>query len=54
MEENYNQIEALLRRVGLFLEDGEWTQADAYCERILDMEPENARAYTGSYLPSSG
>lgn len=47
MEENYNQIEALLRRVGLFLEDGEWAQADAYCERILDMDPENARAYTG-------
>jgi hypothetical protein len=47
MEEQYNQIEALLRRVGLFLEDGEWAQADAYCERILDMDPENARAYTG-------
>lgn len=47
MEEQYSQIEALLRRVGLFLEDEEWAQADAYCERILDMEPENARAYTG-------
>lgn len=47
MEEQFSQIEALLRRVGLFLEDGEWAQADAYCERILDMDPENARAYTG-------
>ncbi len=47
MEEQNSQIEALLRRVGLFLEDGEWAQADAYCERILDMDPENARAYTG-------
>ena len=47
MDEQNSQIEALLRRVGLFLEDGEWAQADAYCERILDMDPENARAYTG-------
>ncbi len=37
--------EALLRRVELFLEDGEWEKANAYCESVLDMEPENATAY---------
>lgn len=47
MGEYYNQIDALLRRVGLFLEEEAWEQADAYCERILDMDPENVKAYTG-------
>jgi len=37
----------LLKRVFMFLEDGEWGKADEYCERILDADPENARAYVG-------
>ena len=43
---NYNQIIApLLRRVDIFLKDGAWGDADRYCERILDIDPENAEAY---------
>lgn len=35
----------LLKRVYLFLEDGDFKQADEYCERILDSDPECAEAY---------
>jgi len=42
--------ESLLKRVGLFLEDSEWDTADAYCERVLDVEPENAMAYLGKAM----
>lgn len=41
---------SLLKRVFMFLEDGNWQSADEYCERILDMEPENPRAYLGKLL----
>ena len=40
----------LLRRAYLFLEDGDWQSADEYFERVLDMEPENARAYLGKLM----
>ena len=36
---------SLLKRILLFLEDGEFIQADAYCEKVLDAEPENPLAY---------
>lgn len=42
--------EPLLRRVALFLEDGDWKSADEYCERVLDIDPENARAYVGKLM----
>ena len=35
----------LLKRVQLFLEGGDWSNADVYCEKVLDADPENARAY---------
>ena len=35
----------LLRRAFLFLEDKDWRSAAEYSEKILDQEPENARAY---------
>ena len=35
----------LLRRTFLFLEDRDWRNAAEYSEKILDQEPENARAY---------
>ena len=35
----------LLRRAFLFLENREWKNAESYCDRILDQEPENALAY---------
>lgn len=40
----------LLKRAFMFLEDGEWDNADEYCEKVLDMEPENALAYLGKLM----
>ncbi len=40
-------IDALLKRANLFLEDGDFAQADTYFNRVLDAEPENAEAYVG-------
>ena len=40
----------LLKRVFMFLEDGDWTSADEYCEKVLDMDPENAEAYLGKLM----
>ena len=38
-------IESLLKRAFIFLEDGNWNEADKYCEKVLDQAPENAEAY---------
>ncbi|MCD2492863.1 toll/interleukin-1 receptor domain-containing protein [Lacrimispora sp. NSJ-141] len=40
----------LIRRAFLFLEDRDWSSADEYCERVLDLEPENAMAYVGKLM----
>ncbi len=40
----------LIKRVFLFLEDGEFALADDYCEKVLDHEPENAEAYLGKLM----
>ena len=34
----------------MFLEDGDWNSADEYCEKVLDIDPENASAYLGKLL----
>jgi len=47
--ENTN-IKSYLKRVTLFLEDGSWEEADVYCEKVLDIEPECAEAYLGKLL----
>ena len=39
------QLNNLLRRVDQFLEQGEWSKAESYCERILDDDPSNAEAF---------
>ena len=36
---------SLLKRVAVFLEDGEFDRADEYCERVLDINVENGEAY---------
>lgn len=36
---------SLLKRVAVFLEDGDFTRADEYCERVLDINVENGEAY---------
>ena len=40
-------VESLLKRAWMFLEDSEWKNADEYFDRVLDIEPECARAYAG-------
>ena len=36
---------SLLNRIKLLLEDKDWPNANAYCDAVLDTEPENATAY---------
>lgn len=45
-----DEIQPLVRRAFLFLEDGEWEKADEYFERILDKKPECAEAYLGKIM----
>lgn len=40
----------LLERAFLFLEDNKWADADAYCEKVLDIDPKNAQAYLGKLM----
>lgn len=41
---------SLLRRVFIFLEDGDWKSANEYCEKVLDIDPECGEAYLGKLL----
>ena len=34
----------------IFLEDGDWSSADEYCEKVLDLAPENGEAYLGKLM----
>ena len=43
-------VESLLKRAFIFLGDSEWQSADEYCERVLDIDPENAQAYLGKLM----
>ena len=43
-------IQPLLKRVFMFLEDGNFAEADEYCEKILDIDPECAQAYLGKLM----
>lgn len=45
-----NETEALLKRVFMFLEEEKWQEADEYCEKVLDIDPENAEAYLGKLM----
>lgn len=40
----------LLKRAFMFLEDEDWDSADEYCEKVLDIDPECARAYLGKLM----
>lgn len=44
------QVATLLKRVEIFLEDGDWSSADDYCEKILDIDPECSEAYLGKLM----
>lgn len=39
--------DSLLKRAHLYLEDQDWKNAADYCNRVLDIAPENAEAYLG-------
>lgn len=43
-------VNSLLQRVFIFLEDGDWQSADQYCEKVLDMDPQNGEAYLGKLM----
>ena len=45
-----SSVEPLLKRAFMFLEDREWEEADKYCEKVLDLDPENAQAYLGKLM----
>ena len=43
-------VASLLKRAFLFLEDKDWQSANEYCEKVLDIDPENAQAYLGKLM----
>ena len=43
-------VAPLLERAFMFLEDGNWTSANEYCEKVLDSDPKNATAYLGKLM----
>ncbi len=43
-------VDPLLERAFLFLEDGKWQDANTYCEKVLDIDPKNAEAYLGKLM----
>ena len=45
-----SNVGSLLKRAFIFHEDGDWAKADEYCERVLDIDPENAEAYLGKLM----
>ena len=45
-----NNIEPLLERAFMFLEDKNWQSANEYFEKVLDQDPKNAQAYLGKLL----
>ena len=46
----YSNTASLLERAFIFLEDGKWDDANEYCEKVLDIDPKNARAYLGKLM----
>jgi len=47
-------VTPLLDRASIFLEDGDFKSANEYYDRVLDLEPRNAKAYFGKLLVSFG
>ena len=43
-------VAPLLKRAFMFLEDGKWAEADEYCEKVLDQDPECGEAYLGKLM----
>ncbi len=49
-EVNNPTVDSYLKRMFLFLEDGDWKSADQYAEKVLDIDPEYGEAYLGKYM----
>ena len=43
-------FDAILERVFIFLEDGEWERADFYCEQLLNFNPKSGVVYLGKLM----
>lgn len=50
INQNAGDVAPLLKRAFMFLEDGDWDSANEYCEKVLDIDPENPSAYLGKLL----
>ena len=50
VQESAANTAPLLKRAFIFLEDGDWSSADEYCEKVLDIDPECAQAYLGKLM----
>lgn len=46
----HSEIAPLLKRIELFLEDGDYSKADDFCEKVLNIDPENGQAYVYKLL----
>ena len=44
--DNNPTIDSLLKRISMFLEEQDWKSAKEYCEKVLDINPESAEAYS--------
>lgn len=42
--------DSLLERAFIFIEDGDFKNGDAYCEKVLDIDPKCAMAYLGKLM----
>lgn len=49
-----SNAQPLLERAFIFLEDGDWTKAYEYSEKVLDIEPKNAQAYLVKLMAELG
>ena len=47
---NTATVDSLLKRAFIFLNDKDWSSAEEYCEKVLDIDPENAQAYLGELM----
>ena len=47
-------MDSLLKRGQIFLEDKNWSSADEYFDKVLDMDPECAMAYVGKFCAIMG
>lgn len=50
--EGNSNVTALLKRGEMAIEDGDWTAAEEFYDRVLDMDAECAEAYVGKFLIS--